>query len=127
MADDRWYRPVTFDADDSGGLLAIRDLDSALEAIEIIVHQGEGLSDERWADVSHQELTHFYKLQRLTDQEIPLGAIRPLRRNPRTSAFPVGVREVSDLFNACYRYVFLWVRSSATEPSEASLLACSMA
>lgn len=75
MSDPSFYRPVQFDAEDSGGLMLIDDLDSAIEAIEIIIHQGEGLSDVRWADPAHQELTHYYKLVKITDNGM-LGKVR---------------------------------------------------
>lgn len=107
MSDPSFYSPVQFDADDSGGLMMIDDLESAIVAIEIIIHQGEGLSDERWADPSHQELTHFYKLKRIMDVPGELGSIRPVRRNPVSSDYPEDIRPLSDLFNAAYRHVYL--------------------
>ncbi len=107
MSDPSFYGPVQFDAEDSGGLMMIDELDSAIDAIEVIIHQGEGLSDERWADPSHQELTHFYKLKRIMDVPGELGAVRPVRRNPRSSEYPQEIRLVSDMFNAAYRHVYL--------------------
>lgn len=107
LSDPSFYSPVQFDAEDSGGLMLIEDLSTAVEAIEIIIHQGEGLSDERWADPSHQELTHFYKLKRIMDVPGELGAVQPVRRNPRSSDYPHGVRLISELFNAAYRHVYL--------------------
>ena len=107
MSDPSFYSPVQFDADDSGGLMMIDGLETAIEAIEIIIHQGEGLSDERWADPSHQELTHFHKLKRIMDIPGELGAVYPVRRNPRTADYPEEIRQISDLFNASYRNVYL--------------------
>lgn len=107
LSDPSFYQPVEFDADDSGGLVMINDLASAIEAIEIIVHQGEGVSDERWADPAHQELTHYYKLLQIEDGTSPLGTIRPLPTNPRTSDYPASLQPVSDLFNAIYRGLYL--------------------
>jgi hypothetical protein len=107
MSDPSHYRPVRFDAEDSGGLLLIEDLDSAVEAIEIIIHQGEGMSLDRWADPAHQELTHYHKLVAIESGAEPLGAVRPLRRNPRAADYPGPIRVVADLFNALYRGVFL--------------------
>ena len=107
LADRSYYAPVEYDAEDSGGLMLIEDVASADAAIEIIVHQGEGLSDERWADDSHQELTHYYKLEQIADGTSPLGAVRPLLTNPKTAELPEEVRPVSDLFNALYRYTIL--------------------
>ena len=107
LSDHSFYQPVAFDAEDSGGLVQIDSLESAMEAIETIVHQGEGLSDERWADPAHQELTHYYKLLQIVDGVSPLGAVKPMRRNPVTSDFSEEIQLVSDLFNAVYRGVYL--------------------
>ena len=106
MSDPSFYGPVQFDADDSGGLMMIEDLDSAIDAIEVIVHQGEGLSDERWADPDHQELTHYYKLERLVEGISTIGRVHPIPKNPRTTAYPPNLRAASDLFNGAYRYLF---------------------
>lgn len=107
MSDAAFYRPVQMDAEDSGGLMMINDLDSAIGAIEIIIHQGEGLSHEKWADPAHQELTHYHKLLRIRDAHTPLGDVLPLRTNPRAADYPDDVRLVADLFNALYRSVYL--------------------
>ena len=106
MADPLFYGPVKFDAADGGGLQGIKDLESATAAIEIVIHQGEGLSDERWADPAHQELTHFYKFLRIADGESPIGKVRPAPQNPKAANFPAALRPVSHLFNALYRYAF---------------------
>lgn len=107
MSDETFYQPVAMDAEDSGGLMLIDDLASAIEAIEIIVHQGEGLSDERWADPAHQELTHYHKLLQIRSGITPLGRVLPLRPNPIAADFPDGLRLVAELFNALYRAVYL--------------------
>jgi hypothetical protein len=107
LSDPRFYRPVELDAEDSGGLMMIEDLASARAAIEVIVHQGEGLSDERWADPDHQELTHYHKLLQITEGTSPLGRVVPVRRNPSTVDYPEDLRPVSELFNALYRGLFL--------------------
>lgn len=107
MSDPSFYQPVQFDADDSGGLMLIDDLASAIDAIEVIVHQGEGLSDERWADPAHQELTHYNKLAQIVDGTSSLGSVRPIRANPRTASYPDTLQPVSNLFNGAYRYLFL--------------------
>ena len=107
MSDPSFYGPVQFDADDSGGLMMIDSLETAIEAIEVIIHQGEGLSDERWADPMHQELTHFHKLKRIMDIPGELGTVHPVRRNPLTADYPGEIRPISDLFNAAYRNVYL--------------------
>lgn len=107
LSDSSFYSPVEFDAEDSGGLMLLHDVESALAAIEIIVHQGEGLSTERWADPAHQELTHYFKLLQIADGVSPLGQVFPVRANPRSDDYPPALQPVSELFNATYRYVFL--------------------
>ncbi len=107
MSDASYYSPVEFDADDSGGLLPVTDLASALEAIEIIVHQGEGLSTERWADPAHQELTHYYKLLEIAEDDSMLGEVLPVPSNPKVAEYPDEIRQVAELCNAAYRYSYL--------------------
>jgi rubrerythrin len=41
-----YYFPVKHDALSSGGIAAIGDLESAVEALEILIHMGEGVQDE---------------------------------------------------------------------------------
>jgi rubrerythrin len=106
LSDPSFYSPVAFDAEDSGGLMLVDSVESAEAAIEVIVHQGEGLSTERWADPAHQELTHYFKLLQITNGTSPLGTVRAVRPGPRTADFPEALRPVSDIFNASYRYLF---------------------
>ena len=116
-----YYGTVQYHVADSGGLVIVEDLDSAVAAIEIVAHQGEGLRDERWADPDHQKLTHYYKFLRIEDGTSPVGAVRPALRNPRTVDFPTALRPVSDLFNALYRYVYITMQelfSPVTEKDE---------
>ena len=87
-------------------MLDVPRLISAIEALEIIVHQGEGVSDERWADEAHRELTHYHKFKQIADGVSPIGAVRPAVVNPRTEDLPAGLQSVSDLFNAFYRMTF---------------------
>ena len=102
LAEPSFYSPVKFDAEDSGGLMLIDDKISADRALEIIVDQGEGLSDEKWADPSHQELTHFYKYEQIASGVTPIGDVWPVLSNPRTVDFPSAIQPVSDLFNSLY-------------------------
>ena len=106
LGDPAFYGPVEFDAESSGGLVLVHDLSSAREALEIIVHQGEGLAEHRWADPAHKELTHYAKLLRIADGASPIGPVRPARLDPRSVDYPPGVRPVADVFNAVYRALF---------------------
>ena len=123
LTDPSFYAPVDEDADDSGGLVAVTDLATANEALEVIVHQGEGLSDERWADPDHRELTHYYKLRQILDGLSPLGPVHPVPANPRTPDYPEHLQPVSTLFNMAYRYLFVLLdRLVQPDRSKASMV-----
>jgi len=107
LADPSFYSPVKFDAEDSGGLMLIENGESADRALEIIVDQGEGLSDAKWADPGHQELTHFYKFEQIASGITPIGDIWPVLSNPRSGDFPSAIQPVSELFNALYGLMFV--------------------
>jgi hypothetical protein len=107
LSDPRFYGVMPFNAEASGDLMLIDGPASAQAAIDIIVHQGEGLSDDRWADPGHQELTHYAKFQQLVDGVVPIGALRPLPENPRAADYPPDARLLSDLFNAVYASLFV--------------------
>ena len=109
------YSPVKFDTADSGGLVIVDSLESALEALEIVIHQGEGLSDDKWADPSHQELTHYAKFLALADGEIPIGDVHPAVVNPSTASLPEAIRPVGTFFNAIYSYLLI-LMDRAYEP-----------
>ena len=106
LSDPSLYGAVKYVADDSGGLMMISDAVSAKAALEVIIHQGEGVSAERWADESHQELTHYWKFGQIADGTSPIGETWPVVDDPRSTDFPEALRPVSDLFNAVLRLVF---------------------
>ncbi|WP_222871319.1 ferritin-like domain-containing protein [Nonomuraea sp. PA05] len=113
----------------SGWLFAVRDLESALGALEEIVEQGEGRDGgEVWdgdQDVFHperDEVAHYYRLMELklgrryqrgdTPRSGPTGepifvdlaAVRPMRPDPRLSDHEPGsaVRTAQEEFNRTY-------------------------
>ncbi|GAA4557577.1 ferritin-like domain-containing protein [Planotetraspora kaengkrachanensis] len=113
----------------AGKLVVVRDLASALAALEEIVEQGEGTSrGEVWdgdQDVFHpdrDEVGHYYRFQELrigrryrrgdTPQSGPTGeavavdwaGVRPMRRNPRLADHAPGsaIRTAQEEFNQTY-------------------------
>ena len=92
MSTHSYYSPVKFDAEESGGLAAIDNIEAANEAIHVIIHQGEGVSDEKWADPGHQELTHYFKFLRISHGEAPIGPTAPMPDNPRVDHYPEEAR-----------------------------------
>ncbi len=106
LSGGHFYGPVEFDAADSGELVTVTDLASAREAIEVIVHQGEGLGEHKWADPSHQELTHYAKLLRIAEGKVAVGGVLPVRTDPRVADYPPDVARIATMANASYRALF---------------------
>ncbi len=105
LSDSAFYNPVKFDTADSGGLVGIHDCDTAMAAMEIIIHQGEGVGDHHYADPDHRELTHYYKFEQLADGVVEIGLVRPVMSNPHVTDFPPYIRPVATLANALYSFV----------------------
>ena len=111
-----------------GRIVAVTSLESALEALEEIVEQGEGAQLEIWdgdVDVMHPEreqIAHYFRFQELklgrryqcgdTPQSGPTGAaiavdwdgVLPMRSNPRTGDHAPGspIRTAQEAFNRAY-------------------------
>lgn len=107
MADPALYFAVKHDSAGSGGLLGISDVASALTALEIIIHQGEGVGDHKFADPDHRELTHYHKFAQIADGESPLGLVRPVPVNPLASTYPESVALVATFASALYSFVLV--------------------
>ena len=92
---------------DTRDLKTVTDLESALAAIQIIIEQGEGILGSHYDDVSKQEVSHYYKFERIVEGEAPLGDVCPVAKNPHTSDLSGPIRNLSDLFNGCFCYMLL--------------------
>jgi hypothetical protein len=93
-----------------------------LEAIEIIVHQGEGLGGVRWADPAHQELTHYFKFLQIAEGVVTLGPVRPVITDPRRGRLPGELEPVAALFDALYRYLLLMMGEFFAEAADQASL-----
>jgi hypothetical protein len=76
------YQPKIRDA---GGSVVVTDIKTALEAIEIIVDQGEG-NPGPYADLDQLELDHFATFLKL-QQGADTWDVYPVRSNPTTSGY----------------------------------------
>ena len=113
----------------SGRIIAVRDLASALAALNEIVEQGEGLhhqeiwdGDRNMFHPERAEVAHYFRFNELylgrlyragdTPQSGPTGeplaidwdAVHPMRPNPRSGDYPEGseIRSRLDDFNRSY-------------------------
>jgi CDGSH-type Zn-finger protein len=125
----RQITPETLPYRGSGRIVAVSDLTSALEAIDEIEEQGEGLKhDEVWdgdRDMFHperEEVAHYFRYDEIlkgrayrrgdTPASGPSGerfdvdwtAVYPMRDNPREADYPEGspVRTAMRAFNRVY-------------------------
>jgi CDGSH-type Zn-finger protein len=113
----------------SGRIIPVRDLESALAALDEIVEQGEGLDHQQIWDgdremfhPEREEVAHYFRFQEIaagrqfrrgdTPQSGPTGealvvdwdAVWPMRPNPRTADYPEGgeARVRLEAFNRSY-------------------------
>ncbi len=118
LTDPDGYHTVKFDSPASGGLVGVHDLTSAIAAIDIPIHQGEGAGAHDFADPDHHELTHYAKFRRLADGTTPIGEIHPVVDDPRRIDMPTEVLHVAEYADAlyCYTMVLLDRLYAETEP-----------
>ena len=119
----------SFNYNGSGTIIAVTDLGSALEALEEIIDQGEGLDhgsiwdgDRNMFHQEREEIGHYFRLNQIikgryyqqgdTPQsgptgdtfEVDWGAVYNMQPNPRSDIFPVGsdVEVAMSRFNMAY-------------------------
>jgi hypothetical protein len=127
---ERQVSPANFRYEASGRVIVVRDLRTALDAIQEVEEQGEGLNhDEVWdgdRDMFHperEEVAHYFRYDEIlrgrhytrgdTAQSGPTGsqflvdwtAVYPMRPNPSTSQYAddSAVRAQMHAFNRTYR------------------------
>lgn len=128
---DKEHKPQFTNQDDSGDLIYINDIASAIKAIECIVDQGEGyeVNDkiEKYDDLSKKEMSHYEKFKEihsrykyLNEQFADLGIgdldigqyfVHNVAKNPLTQDYPATIAPVSDLLNAIYTYIFVMIEN----------------
>ena len=97
------------------------DQDSAVQALETIVHQGEGSSSKDPDDEAH-ELAHYYKfagvLQALQARKIdPARDVYPLVTDPTASSYDT-LQQVNNLtFNSIYSILLDSLQESFSSPA----------
>jgi hypothetical protein len=112
---DRQHHARYANHDDSGDLVLVVDNDTALQAIQIIVDQGEGHEavETPFDDPDDKEESHYFKYCSLRDELAQLDPallpyfVKPVPENPTTASYPPDIQTVSNLLNAVYTYLFM--------------------
>ena len=113
-------------SEDSGHLVTVKDKASAIKAIQIIKHQGEGYPDDpthKYDDVEKNEDSHWYKYNELYKALKKLEGKNPAQiscfahnfpDNPTTAGYAAPFRPLVELANAVYSYLLLITEVSFT-------------
>ena len=109
LLDPQGYLAVKYDDAASGGLVAIDSVETALAATDVAIHQGEGVSDVRYADPTHRELTHHAKFASIAEGSVEIGPVRPAVLDPSVEQMPADVAAVARLTDALYCYTFVLI------------------
>ncbi|PNG23642.1 ferritin-like domain-containing protein [Streptomyces cahuitamycinicus] len=113
------YITAYWNKDGGGEPVAIKDLETAQEALKTIVEQGEGASpdmltvpiDPLKPVPGLDEMPHYIKFKRIADGVEPIGPVWPLPTNPTAEIYrdDERVRSINTLFNAVYSYVLYMI------------------
>lgn len=107
LHDPHGYLVPRFDSASSGGLVVVDSMAGADAVFDIVLHQGEGLSSDRYADPDHAELTHYAKFQLLDHEETGRSGVLPVVFNPTLETLPSDVQPVAEFTNAVYSYLYV--------------------
>lgn len=106
------YQRAYWNRDGGGEPVAIIDLATALEALNMVVEQGEGVNpgtatvpiDPVNPTPGLDELSHYARFQRIEQGIEPIGTVRDIVTDPRISDFTEPAAGLAKLFNAAYCY-----------------------
>ncbi|MEY9894252.1 hypothetical protein ABIA31_007938 [Catenulispora sp. MAP5-51] len=106
------YQRAYWNRDGGGEPIVITDLPTALEALKVVVEQGEGIDPEN-ATVpidpvnptpGLDELSHYARFLRIQQGIEPIGDVRNILTDPKISDFKEPAVGLAKLFNAAYCY-----------------------
>lgn len=106
------YQRAYWNRDGGGEPIAIIDLATALEALNIVIEQGEGVDpgnatvpiDPVNPTPGLDELSHYARFLRIEQGIEPIGTVRTIVIDPRISDFKEPAAGLAKLFNAAYCY-----------------------
>jgi hypothetical protein len=97
------YFTVKGNDKDAGGIIPVKELKDAHEAIDTIIEQGEGATKEEEHVRHTKELAHFFKFRDMAKGDSTKGILYDFETNPKTENYPEKVQALSNLFNAAWR------------------------
>jgi hypothetical protein len=123
---DHQYSRAYWNQDGGGAPVEVADLQTACEAIEEIVEQGEGAKggdpmvpkEPLSPRTGEEEFSHYAKFQRIAEGIDPIYETWPLHEDPKIAGFDPPVRELGELFNAAYCYVLRMIDTLYTLSTE---------
>lgn len=118
------YTATYWNYQGGGEPVVVRDLNSAISAMNTIVEQGEGVDpgkaivpiDPVKPKPGLNELSHYAKFKRIRDGIDAIGVVKPVPIDPRVADFEGPSVGLADLFNAAYCYVLCMLDKLYTLP-----------
>lgn len=105
---------------DRGDVMIIDNIETAYQAIDLIIHEGEGSGDEHeWESDDHKEWSHWYKFHQLHDGFADVDSqafVRDLPLNPKYTDYGTGLRELGELIAATYTYLYVMMEGCYRNP-----------
>jgi hypothetical protein len=114
---DFQYQNTYWNQDGGGAPIVVTDLETAHQAIDTIVEQGEGakpgdgdvpLSPAKPV-LGADELSHYTKFQAIAEGIDAIGQVWSVPTDPRVANYSGPVAELATLFNAAYAYVLCMI------------------
>lgn len=113
---DLQYVETYWNEGGGGKPILVQGLRDALDAINAIVEQGEGMSSDRQKvpiydpgtgkETAYFEYPHYVKLERIAKGWEPIGETYKVLNNPKVNDYPAGpIQNLGLLCNAVYTYV----------------------
>ena len=119
------YQRAYWNRDGGGEPVLITDLKTALEALNMVVEQGEGVDpgnatvpiDPVNPTPGLDELSHYARFLRIQNGIEPIGDVRRVPTDPKLSDFDEPVAGLAELFNAAYGYTLAMLDKLYNLPS----------
>lgn len=105
-----------------GSPMPVTDLDSVKAAVAEILAQGEGAGGTNLAEITvgdpsyvrNYEYSHLEKFERIHEAIDEIGAMWPLKTNPRLADYSGSLRQLAEFCNAVYCYALMLIDANYT-------------